>query len=110
MIIEEKLAKYKEITIEIIEKLHCEEDLNYLMDERFEILKELFQDESLNKDEIKVFYEKLEIKAIDEKLKERIQAEQSKIKEEIREIHNRKQASTIYNNHLGKVNFLNKMI
>lgn len=110
MILEKNFILYKEITEEIILSIEDEEKVEKLMEDRERLLKEIFQGEDLDIARAKEAYERLNLKELDLKLKDAIFLEQSKVKDELREIGIRKRANSSYNNNLGRINFLNKKI
>lgn len=108
--VESILERYKKITEEIITNLKNDIDINNLMDEREEIIKELFEDEKINKDYIKDVYLSMGLRNLDEKLKLTIKEEQSKVKVELRSLHEKKNANNIYGKNINTINIFNKKI
>lgn len=108
--VESILESYKKITEEIITNLKNDIDINNLMDEREEIIKELFEDEKINKDYIKDLYLSMGLLKVDEKLKLILKEEQAKVKEELRSLHEKKNANNIYGKNINTINIFNKKI
>lgn len=104
------LENYKKITEEIITNLNNDIDINNLMDEREELLKKLFEDEKINKDYIKDVYLSMGLLNLDEKLKLIIKEEQSKVREQISSIHEKKNANNIYGKNINTMNIFDKKI
>ncbi|MBS5937357.1 flagellar protein FliT [Clostridium sp.] len=108
MILEE-LKKYKEITLSIINVIDNEEEALKLLDKREKILEKLFSNE-YNREEIKKAYLELDLIALDKKLKETIEKERVLVKEEIRNLHNIKNANNAYEKNRRVNNFFTAKI
>lgn len=100
----EKLKEYKEITLSIINLIENEEEALKLLDKREKILEKLFSNEDY-RDEIKKAYLELDLIALDKKLKETIEKERILVKEEIRSLHNMKNANNAYGKNRRVNNF-----
>lgn len=108
--VENILESYKKITEEIITNLKNDIDINNLMDEREEMIRKLFEDEKISKDYIKDLYLSMGLLNLDEELKLILNEEQAKVKEEMRSLHEKKNANNIYGKNINTVNFFNKKI
>lgn len=105
----ELLKEYKEITLSIINSIEKEQEVLKLMDKRENILEKLFSKEN-NKEEIKKAYLELDLIALDKKLKETIEKERILVKEEIRNLHNIKNANNAYEKNRRVNNFFTAKI
>lgn len=108
--VENILESYKKITEEIITNLKNDIDINNLMNKREELIKELFEGEKINKDYIKDVYLSMGLLDLDEKLKLIIKEEQAKVKDEIRSLHEKKNARNIYGKNINTINIFSKKI
>ncbi|MDU5110472.1 MAG: flagellar protein FliT [Clostridium sp.] len=108
MILEE-LKKYREITLSIINGIENEEEALKLLDKRGKILEKLFSNEN-NREEVKKAYLELDLIALDKKLKETIEKERILVKEEIRNLHNIKNANNAYEKNRRVNNFFTAKI
>ncbi|MEG0772989.1 flagellar protein FliT [Clostridium sp.] len=108
--VESILESYKKITEETIENLKNDIDISKLMDKREDLIKELFEDEKINKDYIKDVYLSMGLLKLDEKLKLIIKEEQAKVKEEIRSLYEKKNANNIYGKNINTINIFSKKI
>lgn len=105
----EKLKEYKEITLSIINGIENEEEALKLIEKREKILKNLFFNEN-NREEIKKAYLELDLTDLDKKLKETIEKERILVKEEIRNLHNIKNANNAYEKNRRVNNFFTAKI
>lgn len=105
----EKLKEYKEITLSIINGIENEEEALKLIEKREKILKNLFSNEN-NREEIKKAYLELDLIVLDKKLKETIEKERILVKEEIRNLHNIKNANNAYEKNRRVNNFFTAKI
>lgn len=108
MILEE-LKKYKEITLSIINSIENEEEALKLIDKREKTLEKIFSNED-NREEIKKAYLELDLIALDKKLKETIEKERILVKEEIRNLHNIRNANNAYEKNRRVNNFFTAKI
>ncbi|WP_300383489.1 flagellar protein FliT [Clostridium sp.] len=107
--IEEILEDYKKITEKIILNIKNDIDIISLMDQREKLIKELFINEN-NKEKVKEIYLSKGLLNLDEKLKISIDEEQIKVKEDIRNLHIRKNANNAYEKNKTINNFFNAKI
>lgn len=103
------LKEYKEITLSIINGIENEEEALKLLEKREKILKKLFSNEN-NREEIKKAYLELDLITLDKKLKETIEKERILVKEEIRNLHNIKNANNAYEKNRRVNNFFTAKI
>lgn len=100
--------EYKDITIKIIDEINKEAETECLFELREEIIKEIIRLEP-NKETIQNIYNKL-ASEVDIELKKVIINEQVKVKDELRDIHNKKNANNIYGNNINKISLFNRTI
>lgn len=105
----EKLKEYKEITLSIINGIENEEEALRLIDKRKKISDNLFSNED-NREEIKKAYLELDLIDLDKKLKETIEKEIILVKEEIKNLHNIKNANNAYEKNRRVNNFFTAKI
>lgn len=105
----ELLKEYKDITISIIDGINNEEYALMLIEKREEILEKLFAPEN-SREIIKKAYLDLNLMALDKELKERIDRERILVKEEIRNLHNIKNANNAYEKNRKINNFFSTKI
>lgn len=110
IIIDVILEKYKKVTEDIIVNIKNDLDIDELMNKREDLIKELFKDENINKEEIKKTYLSKGLEELDKKLKLVIEEQQLKVKEEIRNIHKRKNANNAYEKNRRVNNFFSTKI
>lgn len=108
--IEKYLLRYKSLTEAIIVNLKNDLDAKELMQKRGEILIELLEDISLDKEEIKKLYINLGIEKLDKILKEEINKAIERNKEEIRKMKLQRNANSLYSKNVNSINFFNKKI
>lgn len=108
--INDVLENYKKITEEIISNIKNDVDVNNLMDKREELINKLFEDEKININNIKEIYLSKGLVDLDKKLEVAIKEEQLKVKEEIRDLHKRKNANNAYEKNRQINNFFNTKI
>ena len=95
--LENKLEEYKKITEFIIKNISNKDvDFNSLMDKREKIITELIDEKNTNLELIKEIYISKGLLELDKRLKNSIEEEQVKVKEEIRKIHKVKNANKAY--------------
>ena len=97
--IENLLEKYKDITKEAIKYLEDDsklEEVDKIMIERESLLKEIFNDTTIDNKLIKDLYLSNELRELDNSLHDAIEKAQKKIKLEIAELNKRKNANNIY--------------
>lgn len=108
--IKDCLLQYKGITQAIIVNIKNDLDAEKLMNKREEVLKELLENEILNKEDIKNIYLDLKLDKLDKLLKEEINKAREKTKEELRKISQRKNANIAYGKSINTINNFNKKI
>lgn len=108
--IKDCLLQYKGITQAIIVNIKNDLDAEKLMNKREEVLKELLENEILNKEDIKNIYLDLKLDKLDKLLKEEINKAREKIKEELRKMSQRKNANVAYGKNINTINNFNKKI
>lgn len=97
--IENLLEKYKDITKEAIKYLEDDsklEEVDKIMIERESLLKEIFNDTTIDNKLIKDLYLSNGLRELDNSLHDAIEKAQKKIKLEIAELNKRKNANNIY--------------
>ncbi|MPM73191.1 hypothetical protein SDC9_120167 [bioreactor metagenome] len=104
------LEDYKKTTEKIIENIKNDLDIDELMKKREELIKELFKNENIDNNDIKELYLTKGLLDLDRKLKLTIEEEQLKVKEEIRNIHKRKNANNAYEKNKRVNNFFSTKI
>lgn len=107
--IRELLNEYKEITLAIINGLSNEDDALNLIEKRDVILETLFASEN-NREEIKKAYLEMDLMALDKELKDVIDKERMLVKQEIRNLHNIKNANNAYEKNRRNNNFFSIQI
>lgn len=109
MNLKELLEKYRDITLELINRVERDEDLQELLNQRKNIINNI---ESLEfeQEEFKALYLKFEIQNLDDKLQKEIVKEQKKIREKINFIKVTRNARAQYENTQFKPTFFNKKI
>ena len=90
------LNDYKKITENIIINLQNDLPIDELMNIREELTHKLFDQQCISKNEIKELYISKGLLEIDHKLKISIEEQKLKVKEEIRNLHNIKNANNAY--------------
>ncbi|MDI9219192.1 MULTISPECIES: flagellar protein FliT [Clostridium] len=90
------LNDYKKITEDIISNLKEDLPIDELMNIREELIHKLFDQQCISKNEIKELYISKGLLEIDKKLRISIEEQQLKVKEEIRNLHNIKNANNAY--------------
>lgn len=102
-------AKYKNITEKIIEELKANNDINTLMEDRAQIIKEI---ESLNQSKEKVLeeYNKLNIKELDDNLGELLKVKMCEIRVEIADSKVRRSAYSSYTSNNRRENFFARKV
>ena len=108
--IKDNLIKYKELTEAIIVNIKNDLDAENLMNKRGEVLKELLENKTLNKQDIKNTYLELNLDKLDTLLKEELDKVREKTKEELRKISQRKNANIAYGKNINTINNFNKKI
>lgn len=108
--INDYLIQYKELTEAIIVNVKNDLDAENLINKRGEVLKELLENESLNKEDIKKNYLELNLDKLDKLLKEEINKAREETKEELRKIAQRKNANKAYGKSINAINNFNKKI
>lgn len=108
--IKDSLIKYKELTEAIIVNIKNDLDAENLMNKRGEVLKELLENKTLNKQDIKNTYLELNLDKLDKLLKEELNKAREKTKEELRKISQRKNANVAYGKNINTINNFNKKI
>ncbi|VYU41811.1 flagellar protein FliT [Clostridium tertium] len=104
------LENYKEITENIILKLKNDLDVDDLMDNREKLIKDIFKDENMDINYIKEMYISMGIFDVDKELKSVIEDQQIKVRKEIRNLHNIKNANNAYGKNRKSNNFFNTKI
>ena len=107
--IENLLDDYKNITEKIIKHIGEEEKANILIEKRQEILNSIFSGE-VNVEVIKEIYLEKGLLKLDSELKNAIENERLKVKEEIKNIHKIKSANYAYEKNRQVNNFFNTKI
>ncbi|WP_243242158.1 flagellar protein FliT [Clostridium sp. 1001275B_160808_H3] len=90
------LNDYKKITEDIISNLKEDLPIDELMNIREELIHKLFDQQCISKNEIKELYISKGLLEIDKKLRISIEEQQLKVKEEIKNLHNIKNANNAY--------------
>jgi len=109
--LENILEEYKIITEYIIQNIsNDDKDLNNLMDKREALINELFKHENINVKEVKQVYISKGLLELNKKLKNSIQEEQIKVKEEIKKLHKMKNANNAYEKNRKINSFFNAKI
>lgn len=103
------LEEYKEISLRLLEDIKNDKDVSELMKMRDDILKKL-GDLEVSVEEKRQVVEELEILQLEKKIKEAIEEEKGKVKEELRNIQKRKTANREYAAVNSKVNFFSTKI
>jgi len=107
MNLKESLYEYRNLTLELIEKIKNDDELESLFSQRKDIIDNI-RNLEFAEDEFKSIYESMGILGLEEKLKNEIQSEQNKIKEKIKYIKITRNARNKYENSQFKPNFFNK--
>ncbi|MBD7915336.1 hypothetical protein H9660_09265 [Clostridium sp. Sa3CUN1] len=108
--IKDYLLQYKELTEAIIVNIKNDLDAEKLMNERGKVLRELLENKTLNKEDVKNIYIDLKLDKLDKLLKEEINKAREKTKEELRKIAQRKNANRAYGKSINTINNFNKKI
>lgn len=103
------LKKYKEISMELIEAIKEDANIDELLDARQELLKEIVKN-NLSQQEKKAIGKEFDILKMEELVKEALEKEQSKVKDEIRELHLKKQANKGYGKNINSINFFSTKV
>lgn len=90
------LNDYKKITENIISNLQNDLPIDEFMNIREELIHKLFDQQCISKNEIKELYISKGLLEIDYKLKISIEEQKLKVKEEIKNLHNIKNANNAY--------------
>lgn len=103
------LENYRNITIELIEKVKKGEDLNTLFQKREDLIENI-RNINFEKEEFQVLAKSFEIMELDEELQKLINSEKEKIKEKIRFLKITREARMKYENTQFKPTFFNKKV
>lgn len=108
--IEEVLNKYKEINEKIINNIESDLDAEGLFEEKEKIIFELINSKKYDLSEVKEMFLKLDLEESDKKLKRTLEKAMMEVKNDIRDIHNRKNASTSYNKNINSNMFFSTKV
>ena len=108
--IKDYLLQYKGITEAIIVNIKNDLDVENLMNKREEVLRELLENKTLIKQDIKNTYLELNLDKLDKILKEELNKAKEKTKEGLRKISQRKNANIAYGKSINTINNFNKKI
>lgn len=103
------LKEYKELTLELIEEVKKEGDLEPLLNKREEILN-LIRDMNFDKEEIKRIGNSLNLLQLEEEFHMSVKKEQVRIKQEIAKLKNGHKVNQNYNSIDSVRNIFNKTI
>ena len=109
MRLREILEVYKDISFKLIEEIKEEANTEELMEKRQMLLNKI-EKIDLSKEEKKIIGEEVNIFEVEKLVKEAIEEEQRKVKEEIRNIRMKKQANKGYGANINSVNFFNRKV
>ena len=109
MSLREMLELYKDVSLKLIEEIKEEANTEELMEKRQVLLNEI-EKLDLPKEEKKIIGEEINILEVEKLVKEAIEEEQRKVKEEIRNIRIKKQANKGYGANINSMNFFNKKV
>ena len=109
MRLREILELYKDISLKLIEEIKEEANTEELMEKRQMLLNKI-EKIDLSKEEKKIIGEEVNIFEVEKLVKEAIEEEQRKVKEEIRNIRMKKQANKGYGANINSVNFFNRKV
>lgn len=109
MELRELLEKYKGISLELIKEIREDANTEELMEERQNLLTEIERND-LSKEEKIAIGKEFNILEVENQVKESIEEEQRKLKEEIRKISIKKQANKGYRENINSINFFNKKV
>ncbi|EKQ51137.1 MULTISPECIES: hypothetical protein [unclassified Clostridium] len=109
MNLKESLEFYRSITLELIDKIKCEDDYSNLFEKRQNIIRNI-ETLSFLKDEFKQIATELDILNMEDLLKKTISEEKVKIKKKINYIKITREARVKYESAQFKPTFFNKTI
>ncbi|MGL4739285.1 MAG: hypothetical protein ACRC41_00555 [Sarcina sp.] len=106
--IEVLLEEYKNLSIAILAELDKErfEKLESLLEKKDEI-QEKVKGLNIDSERLKGLFKNFETIELDEKIIEKMTSKKSAVKEKIKEVSKRRQASNVYANAQNKIQFLN---
>lgn len=109
MNVEEIFENYKNVTKAIILNLKNDLNVENLMSKRENIIKEIIEG-NFDKNLSKETYINKGLVGLDKELKDIIEKEQIKVKDEIQKLHNSKKANNIYGKNKTMNSYFNKII
>lgn len=109
MKLSEYLERYRTLTLELMDEIQKDGEINSLIKEREDILKSI-NDLNFDKEEIKKIGNSLNLLELEEKLQNLTKKEKVKVKKEIENLKKVKQANTNYNSIENKSRVFNKTI
>ncbi|NKF06931.1 flagellar protein FliT [Clostridium gasigenes] len=109
MDLRELLEKYKSVSLDLIKEIKEEANAEELMEERQNLLNKIVEIDLSKEEKIKIGKE-FDILNLEKQVKEVIEEEQRKVKEEIRKTIMKKQANRGYGANLNSINFFNTKV
>lgn len=109
MNLREYLEEYKTLTLELIDRVKKDDELEHLIKKREDIL-ELIKGSNFNEVEIKDIGNSLDLLGLEEELQNELINEKVKIKKEIENLKKAKQANMNYNRFENKARIFNENI
>ena len=109
MNLSEYLEEYRILTLELIDKIKKDEEVDILIKERENILKSI-SNSNFDKAEIKKIGNSLKLLELEEELENSAKKEKVKIKQQIENLKKAKQANMQYNSLENKSRVLNKSV
>lgn len=109
MDLREFLTKYKEISLELIEEIKEDANTEELLNKRQELINKIVESNLSKEEKVKIGNE-FNILKIENKVKESLELEQRKVKDEIRELHIKKQANKGYGKNINSINFFSTKV
>lgn len=109
MNLSEYLEQYRILTLELIDKIKKDEEVDILIEQRENILKSI-SDFNFDKEEIKKVGNSLNLLQLEKELESSVKKEKFKIKQQIETLKKAKQVNMQYNSLENKSRVLNKSV
>lgn len=109
MMLKEILEEYKSLSLELIIEIKEEANTEEIMEKR-QLLLNRVAEVNLAKEEKKKICEEVNVFEVEKLVKEAIEEEQRKVKEEMKNIRIKKQANKGYGANINAMNFFNRKV
>ena len=109
MTLRDVLEKYRSVSLDLIKEIKEKANVEELMEERQRLLNEVCESDFPKEEKFRIGKE-LKILEIEDQVKETIEEEQRKVRDEIRKMRVKKQASKGYGANINSINFFNRKV